>query len=207
MTPGLLPRAAAPARAQRGYSFVELVLVVAVAAVLAMLAIPTGLMVHRRLREEELRRGLSQVRAAIDRYHRDWEKGCIESDDEKGWPRDIDELHDGVVFSDEDACHPERTGGINRGTNPLGGNVAHGLTATTSRKQGEKEKEPEKRVYLPHVPRDPFNEAGDAWDVSGWKARSYDDEIDSTSWKGDAIYDVYSSSELKALDGTPHAEW
>jgi general secretion pathway protein G len=41
----------------------------------------------------------------------------------------------------------------------------------------------------------------------GWMARDYDDEPDATSWGGDGLYDVYSSSELTALDGTKHFEW
>ena len=61
---------------------------------------------------------------------------------------------------------------------------------------------PYKRKYLRRLPRDPFDKYDD-----GWGLRSYEDDPDSTVWGGDDIYDVYSQSDLTALDGTPYNSW
>ncbi|BCA80178.1 type II secretion system protein [Desulfuromonas sp. AOP6] len=61
---------------------------------------------------------------------------------------------------------------------------------------------PYKRKYLRRLPRDPFDKYGD-----GWGLRAYEDDHDSTIWGGNDIYDVYSQSDLTALDGTPYNTW
>ena len=55
--------------------------------------------------------------------------------------------------------------------------------------------------FLQRMPVDPFTEEEE------WGLRSYQDEWDSDSWGGENIYDVYSLSEIKALDGTYYGEW
>ena len=50
------------------------------------------------------------------------------------------------------------------------------------------------------MPVDPFNREGDQWDTMGWKARSYEDDPDETTWSEKGVYDVHSASELTALD-------
>ena len=172
-----------------GLSYLELMLVVAMMSVLTALVLPTGITMHRRMQEEELRRGLVKIRAAIDAYHRDWEKGCVDAKDERGWPKNLEELHEGVEWADSPQCNPEK------------------LSGKLPEIGSGRDEEPEMKTYLPHVPRDPFNREDDEWDTMGWKARDYEDEPDATSWGGKGLYDVYSSSELVALDGTKHGEW
>ena len=59
-----------------------------------------------------------------------------------------------------------------------------------------------KRVkFLRRVPRDPMTEDGE------WGLRSYVDDKDSRSWGGQDVYDIYSKSEKKALDGTEYRDW
>lgn len=55
--------------------------------------------------------------------------------------------------------------------------------------------------FLQRPPIDPFT--GEA----EWGLRSYQDDWDSKSWGGENVYDVYSLSPLKALDGTYYSEW
>lgn len=185
-------------RAAHGVSYLELMFVAALLSVMTALVLPTARNMHRQVREKELARGLAKIRSAIDRYHRDWERGCIESDDEGGWPRDLVELNEGVEWSDLPACQPTPDAGAPAPAPPSG--------ERPRRQLGPKEP-PEKKIYLARIPRDPFNRVNEEWDVSGWKARGYDDEPDSTTWRGNSVYDVYSSSELTALDGTKHSEW
>lgn len=61
---------------------------------------------------------------------------------------------------------------------------------------------PYKRKYLRRLPKDPFDEYDE-----GWGLRSYEDDPDSTFYSGENIYDVYSQSQRRALDGTPYNTW
>jgi general secretion pathway protein G len=58
-----------------------------------------------------------------------------------------------------------------------------------------------KMKFLRRIPVDPMT--GEA----EWGKRCYQDEPDSTSWCGDNVWDVYSTSEATALDGTEYATW
>lgn len=55
--------------------------------------------------------------------------------------------------------------------------------------------------FLRRLPRDPFNAEGE------WGLRSYQDEFDSDSWGRENVFDVYSESEGKALDGSFYKDW
>jgi general secretion pathway protein G len=55
--------------------------------------------------------------------------------------------------------------------------------------------------FLRRIPVDPMT--GDA----EWGMRSYKDKPDSTEWGGEDIYDVYSKSNDKALNGTQYKNW
>ena len=55
--------------------------------------------------------------------------------------------------------------------------------------------------FLQRLPVDPFT-GSDQWGL-----RSYQDDWDSTSWGGENVYDVYSLSYMRALDGTYYKDW
>lgn len=55
--------------------------------------------------------------------------------------------------------------------------------------------------FLRRIPVDPMT--GEA----EWGQRSYADDPDATSWGGENVYDVYSLSEARGLDGTEYATW
>jgi general secretion pathway protein G len=55
--------------------------------------------------------------------------------------------------------------------------------------------------FLQRMPVDPFTEEAE------WGLRSYQDDWDSSSWGGQNVYDVYSLSPLRALDGTYYEDW
>ena len=40
-----------------------------------------------------------------------------------------------------------------------------------------------------------------------WGLRAYMDKPDSTSWSGGNVFDVYTKSDGKALDGTKYKDW
>src|SRR5215467_6741513 len=55
--------------------------------------------------------------------------------------------------------------------------------------------------FLRKIPVDPMT--GNA----EWGLRSYKDKPDSTEWGGEDIYDVFSKSTDKALNGTQYKDW
>ena len=55
--------------------------------------------------------------------------------------------------------------------------------------------------FLRRVPRDPMTERGE------WGLRSYQDEPGSTRWGGQNVFDVHSTSNGTALDGTSYRDW
>ncbi len=95
----------ARARADRGYSFVELLVVSAILLVLASAVLPLTRVTMQRQREAELRRALREMRTAIDRYKDAGDLGLIggvevEADND-GYPESLEVLVEGVeVVSD-----------------------------------------------------------------------------------------------------------
>ncbi len=60
---------------------------------------------------------------------------------------------------------------------------------------------PKKAKFLRRIPKDPMTEDGE------WGLRSYTDEPDSEIWGGQDVYDVYSTSDREALNGTYYKDW
>lgn len=58
-----------------------------------------------------------------------------------------------------------------------------------------------KLKFLRRVPIDPMTNSTD------WGKRSYQDKPDATSWGGQNVFDVYTKSKGKALDGTNYRDW
>ena len=55
--------------------------------------------------------------------------------------------------------------------------------------------------FLRRIPFDPMTRSTE------WGLRSYQDAPDTTSWGGDNVYDIYTTSRGSALDGTNYNEW
>jgi general secretion pathway protein G len=54
--------------------------------------------------------------------------------------------------------------------------------------------------FLRRIPVDPMT--GEDWEL-----RSYQDDHDATSWGGENVYDIRTSSDGIAIDGTKYADW
>ena len=88
----------------RGFTLIELVVTLAIIALLATLAVPMAQLAVERHKESELRLALRQIRGAIDAYHQAWLDGRIEKKvDEAGYPPNLDVLANGV----KDATSPK----------------------------------------------------------------------------------------------------
>ena len=58
-----------------------------------------------------------------------------------------------------------------------------------------------KLKFLRRIPYDPMTHSTE------WGLRAYADRPDSTSWGGSNVFDVYTKSEGKALDGSKYRDW
>lgn len=82
---------------QRGFTLVEMVVVVAIVGILAAAAHPVLALTQRRAKEIELRQALRSLREAIDAYKRAAEAGRIAVPaDASGYPPTLEALVQGV---------------------------------------------------------------------------------------------------------------
>jgi len=87
-----------PSAGTHGFALVELLVVVAIMAILASVALPLAHLSHRRAQEEDLRRSLRTIRDALDAYKRLADAGRIErSVGDSGYPPSLDVLAQGVT--------------------------------------------------------------------------------------------------------------
>lgn len=84
---------------RKGLSLIELVVTMAILAILASLVIPSTRMTAKRLKEIELRRNLRIIRTAIDNYKKDYDRIVVaKAVNESGYPKTLQELVDGKDF-------------------------------------------------------------------------------------------------------------
>jgi general secretion pathway protein G len=154
-------------RTQRGFTFIELVVVTTVLLVLASTVMPLAQVTAQRQREVELRRALREMRTALDKFNDAVVQGLIPSTElepaNEGYPPDLETLVEGVSVA----------------------NDASGR----------------KLKFLRRVPVDPMTKDTE------WGLRSYQDDPDATSWGGQNVFDVYTTSDGTALDGTKYKDW
>jgi general secretion pathway protein G len=94
-----------PRHRHAGFTLIELVITVAIVAILASAALPMAEVAVQRSREQELRGALRQIREAIDAYKQAVDEGRVpKALDESGYPKSLQVLVDGV----EDAKSPRK---------------------------------------------------------------------------------------------------
>lgn len=222
---------AGPARhAIHGFTLIELVITVAVLAILTLGVIPLVQVSVKRQKEEQLRAALREMREAIDQFHREalvgaqmqvaQQPGSTAQQEQAGrspqaqiqqsifgdprvrvfitdqtifgvdnpdrFPPDLETLVNGVDVLPITAVGPGRRGNLNY---------------TASEAGTQESLIPKTKVYLRRIPVDPMTGKAE------WGLRSCYDSIDSTSWGGENIFDVYSLSEGTALNGEKYRDW
>lgn len=92
-------------RPARGFTFVELMVTLAIMAVLVTVAVPMAQVAVQRKKEQDLRLALMQIREALDAYKRASDEGRIPAQvGQSGYPRSLRALAEGV----EDQRSPTR---------------------------------------------------------------------------------------------------
>lgn len=164
------PQSAIRIPQSRGFTLLEIIIVITILSVMTAAAIPLVRNTVKRERETELRIALRQLRQAIDAYKRyaELSQGTaipIEWKTPTGYPKELELLVEGFI--------PANTVGTS----------------------GNKVK------FLRRLPIDPMT------GTTEWGLRSYKDEPDSSSWGGEDVFDVYSTSDGTALNGTKYKDW
>lgn len=154
-------------RDDRGFSFVEMIVVTSILLILASIAMPLSQVTATRVREAELRRSLREMRTAIDKFKDGVDNGLIPSTEvtpgSEGYPEDLDILVEGVSVANDASGRKLR--------------------------------------LLRRIPQDPMMPGQE------WGKRSYQDRPDTRSWGGQNVFDVYTTSDGTALDGTRYRDW
>lgn len=134
---------------------------VAIVALLASIGLPMAELAVQRGKEQDLRRGLREIREAIDAYKRAADEGSIEKPaNATGYPPTLAVLVEGVA---------------------------------------DKKNEGQKVYFLRRLPGDPV--AKKAWGLRSYASTAADPQ------PGADVYDVFTTSEDKGLNGVPYKEW
>ena len=90
---------------QRGYTFVELIVVTTILLILASAVMPLAQVASQRQREAELRRSLRELRTAIDQFRNAVDQGRIPTTElepeNQGYPPDLETLVEGISAAND----------------------------------------------------------------------------------------------------------
>jgi general secretion pathway protein G len=156
-------------RRQSGFTFMEIVVSLAIIAVLTSICLPLAEVSVQRKKEDQLRVALRQIRGALDAYRQAFDEGRIKREvGDTGYPKSLRVLVDGI----DDAS-----------------------SASGAR-----------LYFLRRLARDPFFPDSAAPPEQTWGKRSYASPPNAPK-EGKDVYDVYSLSNGRGMNGIAYREW
>lgn len=204
-----------------GYTLFELVVTMAVLAVLVMGTIPIMQKASQRQKEIRLRESLRLIRGAIDEFKRDTVGACPQGAVSTGNPTTGGRPGAGVPNAPVDPrsrviiddCTVFETDNLDRyppsletlvdgvrvkqrGVNLQGGGAFDDRNATEINSSEEIIKR-----YLSRLPVDPMTGEDD------WVLHSSYQEADDTTWDNINVFDIRSASDGEALNGDKYSDW
>lgn len=208
----------------KGFSLVELVITVAVLAILTLGVIPLVQVSVKRQKEQQLREALRTMREAIDQFHREAVAGVqMQVNQQQGQPGQPNPNQPGNILADPrvrvfitdqtifSADNPDRypptLETLKNGVSvlplalPAATTGGFGITGDKGITDINQSPIPKTKVYLRQIPIDPMTGKAD------WVFRSCYDSGDSTQWGGENIFDVHSKSDGRALNGEKYSDW
>lgn len=160
-----------------GFTFIELVITLALVGVIAMVSLPLFEVTSVRFKEAELRRALRTIRTGLDAYKAAVDAGTLTKvAGESGYPPSLEILTEPLAVA-------------NKPDSGFGSPSA-----------------PQRIVILRQLPRDPFFTNPEVPAAQTWRTRSYGSKADDPQ-PGADVFDVASTSTRLGLDGTPYASW
>lgn len=169
-----------PRRSSSGFTLVELLITVAIVALLSSIAVPLGEMAVQRSKEQELRSALREIRAGIDAYKQAFDDGKL------ALPSNKFSLGTNTAAA--------------TGYPPTLKILVEGVPDATNPKPGAK------LYFLRRMPRDPFSTDPAVPADETWGKRSYASPPDMPK-EGDDVFDVYTKVQGKGLNGIPYKDW
>ena len=218
-------------RSDRGFSLIELVITVAVLAILTLGVIPLVQISVKRQKEQQLRAALREMREAIDQFHREALAGAQYQvgqgqipggEPPSGRPQNPNQpqpniladarvrvfITDHTIFTvDNPDRYPPDLETLVKGVDVLpitaGGLGRRGnLNFTATEAASQESAIPKTKIYLRKIPIDPMTGEAD-WCVTS----CYDTSETSCNDSAENVFNVRSRSKGLALDGTKYSDW
>jgi general secretion pathway protein G len=189
-----------------GFTYIELMVAIAIMGVLALSVVPLSDWLRQRSQESQLRDALRQIRTAIDAYRKAAEDGSItRPQGASPYPRSLAELARGVPAAANDAV--AQTSAREGGARVPGNLPAAGVEAPSRGEEADARTPTARSVYfLRRIPRDPFFPDPRVPAELTWGLRSSDSPPDRPA-PGKDVFDVYSLSPRRAIDGSYYRTW
>jgi general secretion pathway protein G len=160
-----------------GFTFIELMVTLAILATLAMVAAPMAQVALQREKEHQLRAALIEVREAIDAYKRAADNGRIKlAAGDSGYPKKLEDLVTGVP--DQRSPRKQNIYFLRRlPRDPFAPTTGANASGFASSGAG-----------------------------AGWAMRSYASPPDNPT-EGEDVFDISSRSDVVGLNGVPLKQW